>query len=160
MSSETMARLAQSKTNAAVGTSEKAPDEALDDTSPAPVAVKEKEYQSYRSSLPNQRIALESGRLLRIVDHKYITDDGEEIEFLDHQIKKGFPFLSKTGVVTTSDLDPMNSLRQRIIAEAIASGTVQAVPSPELKDTEAQTLTPAGTAALAPLAAGSNSGNA
>lgn len=125
-------------------------------------AVVEKEFQVYKSSLPNQRIALPSGKLLRITSGKYITDRKDEIEFLDAEIEAGFPYLSKTGTVTSTELDPMAALRQRIIAEYVeqqAAGVKPEVPEPKLTDsTTPAKLSPASTAALAALSANSDSG--
>lgn len=117
----------------------------------------EKEFQVYKSSLPNQRIAMPGGKLISIVSGTYITDNEEEIAFLDKEVKAGFPYLQKGAAVTSSELDPMSALRAKIIAEAIADGTVNAVPKPVLTDTEAQKVVPTNTAQLAPNTANSNS---
>ena len=125
----------------------------------APAAI-EKEFNVYKSSLPNQRIALPNGRLLRITSGKYITDKADEIAFLDAEIEAGFPYLAKNGTITSSDLDPMAALRSRIIAEYVAeqaAGVKAAVPAPTLTPVETAKLVPASTSELGALSADSNS---
>jgi hypothetical protein len=126
-------------------------------SAPTPNAnkVEEKVFQTYNSSLPNQRIPMPNGRLIAITAGQYITDKKDEIEFLDAEIEAGFPFLQKGATMTSSELDPMSALRTRIIAEAIASGAV--VAAPELTNTEPQKMVPASTSDLAAVAAGSSS---
>jgi len=116
----------------------------------------EKTFQTYKSSLPNQKIAMPNGKMIRITSHQYITDMEDEIEFLDNEIKLGFPYLTKTGEMTSTELDPMSALRAKIIAEYEADK----VPAPVLGDVEKQTITPAHTVDLGKLASGSNSADA
>ena len=119
--------------------------------------VKEEVFQFYKSTIDNQKIAMKSGKVLRITAGKYITKDPAEIEFLDYEISQGFPFLKKGEPVTSSDLDPMSALRKKIYAEILAAqadGTL-AVPAPVLGNTAQQAVVPASTSDLAPLSAGS-----
>ena len=122
---------------------------------PVPKAP-EKTFQTYKSSLPNQKIAMPNGKMIRITSHQYITDMEDEIAFLDNEIKLGFPYLTKSGEMTSTELDPMSALRAKIIAEYEADK----VPAPVLGDVAKQELTPASTAALKNLSAGSNSSEA
>lgn len=115
--------------------------------------VVEEEYQVYKSSLTNQRIVMPNGKCLRITSNKYITKDAAEIEFLDKEISLGFPYMSKSTPIMTSDLDPMSALRKKFFAEfEAAQGKV---PSSAPSSSDQATITPASTAALAALAAGS-----
>lgn len=118
----------------------------------------EKTYQVYKSSLASQRIAMPNGKLINITSNKYITAMEDEIEFLDNEIKKGFPYLTKGEPVVSSDLDPMNALRKKFYAEFLAEQTK--VPAPALGNTETAPIIPASTNDLGALAGNSNSASA
>jgi len=124
---------------------------------PAPQqpAVELKTFSVYKSSLPNQRIPMPNGRLICITSGKYITDKEDEIEFLDNEIKAGFPYLASAGTMTSEDLDPMISLRRKIIADYLANEAK--VPAPVLTTPEVQKVVPNNTGALNKLAGASNS---
>jgi len=123
---------------------------------PAPI---EEEYQVYKSTIDNQKIVMQNGRVLRITGGKFITKDPDEIIFLNHEISQGFPYLHKGEVILTSDLDPMSALRKKFYAEflvAQAAGQL-AAPAPVLGDSAKQELTPANSSLVAALSAGSTS---
>ncbi len=115
--------------------------------------VEEKTYQTYRSGLENQRIIMRSGKVIRVTGHKYITDNKEEIAFLDEEITLGFPGLRKGEPVTETDLDPMAALRKRIAAEE----REKIMKEIDAGNSETQKIVPANTAELVNLSAGSNS---
>ena len=128
---------------------------------PAPVlpVPVEEEYQVYKSTIDNQKIVMQNGRVLRITGGKFITKDPDEIIFLNHEISQGFPYLHKGEVILTSDLDPMSALRKKFYAEflvAQAAGQL-AAPAPVLGDSAKQELTPANSSLVAALSAGSTS---
>ena len=122
---------------------------------PQQPAVELKTFSVYKSSLPNQRIPMPNGRLICITSGKYITDKEDEIEFLDNEIKAGFPYLASAGTMTSEDLDPMISLRRKIIADYLANEAK--VPAPVLTTPEVQKVVPNNTGALNKLAGASNS---
>lgn len=130
---------------------------------PAEFKKEEKIYQTYRSSLASQRIAMPNGKLITVTANQYITDDEAEIEFLDKEIKGGFPYMSKTGQVTSEELDPMAVLRKKIIAEYLTeqkaglAAATAAVPSPALGNSSTDKVVPASTSDLGALAGASNS---
>lgn len=130
---------------------------------PAEFKKEEKIYQTYRSSLASQRIAMPNGKLITVTANQYITDDEAEIEFLDKEIKGGFPYMSKTGQITSEELDPMAVLRKKIIAEYLAeqkaglAAATAAVPSPTLGNSSTDKVVPASTSDLGALAGASNS---
>jgi len=113
-------------------------------------------YQSYISSLENQRIAMDNGKLISITAYKYITAAKDEVAFLNKLIEEGSPYISYEGELTSEDLDPMAALRKRILQEAIDAGVVQ-VPNPTLGNTDTQRVVPADTKSLGAVAAGSSS---
>ena len=124
-----------------------------------PVETIEETYQAYKSTIDNQKIAMPSGKLIKVTAGKYITKDPEEIEFLDHEISRGFPYLRKNGTVVTSDLDPMSALRKKLYAEFLEAqkqGLIE-VPKPTLGDSGTQAITPANSALLKALSADSSS---
>jgi len=118
----------------------------------SPAEVKEaaeETFQTYRSGLENQKIIMQSGKTIHVRQHKYITKNPEEIEFLDYEISQGFPGLTKGEPVTTSDLDPMAALKKRMRAEIMAEI--------DAGNSETQKLVPASTGDLKELAGDSNS---
>ncbi len=120
----------------------------------------EKEFQCYKSTIDNQRIAMPNGKIIFITKGQHITDDPSVIEFLDKEIAAGFPYLKRGVAVMSSDLDPMTALRKKHFAEfqaELAAGTKAAVPAPVIGNSSTATLSPASTAALAALSAGSDS---
>ncbi len=132
------------------------------------VEPKEETYQVYKSSLRNQRIAMPDGKLITITGGRYITKDENEIAFLDSEIENGFPYLAKSEAMTSADLDPMATLKRKIIAEYLENeqktpqiGTV-GVDTPEapagaVSKSQASIVS---TATLGKLAAGSSSSSA
>jgi len=128
------------------------------ESTPALEAAKEVIYQVYKSSRPNQRIAMETGKLITIVASKFITCQEDEIEFLDKCVASKFPGLTKADEVTASDLDPMNALRKKFFAEfAAAQAKEHKVPEALVGDTETSKLNPASSVDIESLSAGSTS---
>lgn len=132
--------------------------------SPASVPAPQEEqvlYTVYRSTIKNHGIIMKSGKVLHIIDNEFITANEEEIEFLDKEIKSGFPFIRKVDKITSSSRDPMKALRDKIIAEYEAKKAADAakqVPVMGNSDTGmsvANKLNPGSTAMVEKLAAGS-----
>jgi hypothetical protein len=110
----------------------------------------ERQFNTYISSMQSHKIVTETGKCLHVIGGKLLTDNESDIAFLDDQIAKGFPFLRKGDVVTTSDLDPMASLRKKIIAEYLASQPV--VPAErDMGSTDLQKVTPLSSEGVASL---------
>ena len=113
----------------------------------------EKVFNVYKSTMQSHKIIRDDGKIIHVLNHQYITSDPADIEFLDTEIKAGFPYLSPAEQLTSTDLDPMSALkakmkeeaRQEILAETADSESKQAK------------LAPASTSTLASLSAGSNS---
>ena len=113
----------------------------------------EKTFNVYKSTMASHKLVTSTGKVLSIVDYQLITNNAEDIEFLDAEVKAGFPFLSKAEQVTSTELDPMAKLRAKMKEEARQEILA------ETKDSnyEAAKAKPASTATLSALAAGSNS---
>lgn len=77
----------------------------------------EKVFQVYKSSMQSHRVIMPNGKVLHVRKGKYITDNEDEIAFLDAEIKAGFKYLKKAEPMTSSDLDPMQALRKKLFAE-------------------------------------------
>ena len=122
---------------------------------------KQLSYVVYRSSVPNHNIIMKSGKVLHIINNEYITNNSEEIEFLDKEIESGFIYIKKVGNITTAARDPMQALKDKIIAEYEAKKAAESKNSvPVIGDSDtgkivARTLSPGSTAILEKLAAGS-----
>ena len=113
----------------------------------------EKTFNVYTSTMQSHKIMRNDGKTINVVQGQYITDDPKDIEFLDAEIKAGFPYLSEAETVTSTDLDPMAKLRAQMKEEARKEILAETKDS---TSTQVK-LKPASTAALAALSAGSNS---
>lgn len=141
-------------------------------------AAPTKTFSVYKSSMQSHKIITPGGKVLHIVDYKHITDNEEDIAFLDAEIKAGFPYLRKLSDVEVKEADPMSGLRAKIAEEERAkilaeveageakkvadadvktAGTVTAAQGKNVKTSDVA-LTPASTAVLSGLSANSNSG--
>jgi len=119
------------------------------------------EFQTYKSSLPTQRLVTESGRVIHITAGKYITKDKEEIEYLNSLIKSGFSYISKGASITSEEADPMAALRAKIKAELLAEMQQEAPKLRDLgTDPKKRGINPASTATIEAVTAASKSGTA
>ena len=109
---------------------------------PKPKTTEAKVYQVYKSTIANQRLITPTGRLIKIIGGQYITDNKEDIEFLDKEISSGFPYIKKEKEITSEDLDPMAVLRRQIREEVLAeqSSTRDLGNDPEHKTKGVNTL--------------------
>jgi hypothetical protein len=81
-------------------------------------APKEEMFQSYNSSRDGIRIITDKGIRVNFAAHRYVTQDPAVIEYLDREIAaKSLPGVSKGELLASSDLDPMEALRKKIIAD-------------------------------------------
>lgn len=125
--------------------------------------IKEVLYTVYRSSLSNHGIIMKSGKVLHVINHELITCDQEEIDFIEREIASGFPYLSKSGVINSQVRDPLMEFKAKIIQDYEAKKLAEAgLPVPVIGNSNtgnqvAKSLSPASTAILAKLSAGSDS---
>lgn len=126
----------------------------------------EKLFETYTSSLAAHKVIRPDGKVIHFIRGQLITDNAEDIAYLDEQIKKGaLRWLTKGKAVTASDADPMAALRRKIEEDAIAkyiaaqkaAGEASGIVETE-SSSDKPVLTPASTSALARLTGNSNSG--
>ena len=86
----------------------------------------EAQFQQYRSARPAVRLVTHSGLRLTFTNFQFLTQSEEAIAYLDSEIAKGLQGISKGDVLTTSDLDPMQSMRKQVRAELLAELKVAA----------------------------------
>ena len=117
------------------------------------MATTEKKFQVYTSSMQAHKIVRKDGKVLNIVNGKYITSDEGDIEFLDAEIKAGFKYLTKGEPVTSEQADPMAALRAQIKREAVAEylAKEQKELEQDMGSTAKEPAKPASSAALASL---------
>jgi|TARA_R110000764_G_scaffold58467_8_gene127122 hypothetical protein len=80
----------------------------------------EAQFQQYKSARPAVRLVTYSGLRLTFTNFQFLTQSEEAIDYLDSEIAKGLQGISKGDVLTTSDLDPMQSMRKQVRAELLA----------------------------------------
>ena len=100
------------------------------------------EYQTYRSTLTSHKMVTPGGKVLQVIGNQFVTNNEDDIAFLDAEIKAGFPYLTKGDVVTSEELDPMVALRKKIIAEYLASEAAELGGQPDASTSDTPTLTP------------------
>jgi len=138
-------------------------------------ATEEKMYHSYKSGMQSMKMITNSGRRIHFINHRFITDNEEEIEYLDAELAKGNTFFSAGDKVSSVDADPMAALKEKMKKEAIAEYLAKEQAELEAGDkvldtvkittstSEAGKLNPASAAKLSGLAKNSvqsNSGTA
>ena len=90
---------------------------AAADAKTAPV---EQEFQQYKSARPAVRLVTSAGLRLTFTNFQFLTQNSDAINYLDSEIAKGLQGITKGEVLTTSDLDPMQSMRKKVRAELLA----------------------------------------
>ena len=80
----------------------------------------EAQFQQYKSARPAVRLVTYSGLRLTFTNFQFLTQSEEAIDYLDSEIARGLQGISKGDVLTTSDLDPMQSMRKQVRAELLA----------------------------------------
>jgi hypothetical protein len=122
-------------------------------------AQPEKVYHKFYASRPRITIVREQGQRIFFNAGMYVTDNPDEVAFLQAEIKRGNRMIyTKTGeeTVTQDQLDPMNALRKKIIEEYEANRAAQQNGTRDLGTVEAAAgVAPATTKSIAPVVAGS-----
>ena len=121
-------------------------------------------FHQYFSTRPIISIIMPSGNRIRFMAGQYVTDNAEEIEFLDAQIKARHPMIyTKSGqeTVTKEQLDPLAAVKAKAIAEFLEQQKKQQDPSRDMGNTAASGAGTdvASTKTIAPIIAGSKSGS-
>jgi hypothetical protein len=82
------------------------------------------------SHTPSMRIAFPDGSEASFIGSRYATDDADKIALLKSEIAKGIPSIYQKPdmmEIDEKELDPMEALKRKIIADAIAAGEIQAL---------------------------------
>jgi len=127
-----------------------------------PAAEPVQEFQLYTAARESFRTITDKGRLIVISNFKFITNNADEIAYLDAQIEAGFNLLAKGVTITAEDADPMSALRKKIIEEHEAKKAALADEVRDLGQTSdkgvgALKLGASTTATIKSMAAGSSS---
>lgn len=93
---------------------------ALASTKTSPAAAEEKKYQHYAYAKAATQLITDSGKKFSFVDHKFITDDQEIIEYLDREIAAGLGVITKGALLSSRESDPMRSVKEKAVADYIA----------------------------------------
>jgi hypothetical protein len=96
---------------------------AAADAVTAPV---EQEFQQYKSARPAVRFVTSVGLRITFTNFQFLTQNPDAIDYLDLEIARGLQGITKGEVLTTSDLDPMQSMRKKVRAELLAELEEQA----------------------------------
>ena len=124
----------------------------------------ERSYHVFYNTVASCKMLTDTGRVISFVEGKYVTDQQEEIDYLNKEL--GHPdniYLSVVKgqeVMTSTELDPMAMLRKTHMAEfaalqAEAARKIAAGEPLSQSESEVQAMTPGSTADIAKLAAGS-----
>jgi hypothetical protein len=86
----------------------------------------EQEFQQYKSAKSAVRFITREGLRLTFTKFQFLTQNQDAIDYLDEEIARGLQGVTKGAILTTSDLDPMQSMRKQVRAELLAELQQQA----------------------------------
>jgi hypothetical protein len=115
----------------------------------------------FKTTLGSSRYVFTSGKEAAFVGGEYLTDIASEIETLEQEIAAGHPHIyvdSAKATVDTDNMDPLEQIRQKAIADYIASQAAATNPANDLGTSEAGALNPSSSATLQAMAADSSAG--
>ena len=122
-----------------------------------PAATKEdKTLHLFISRIPNSTFVFPDGTIAVFKAGQYATDVEAKIQWLNHEISEGHPFIyvdPEKVTVLQSDLDPEQALRKRIIAEYLAEQQAIAKGDKDMGTSEQGKLNVAGSNAVKELTA-------
>lgn len=137
----------------------------VQEVTPTPTAVtevEEKTFHVFHCTILSCKMLTETGRTIAFVNGVFITDVEEELNYLKAQIALNHPRLrTEKGkeVMTASELDPMEVLRKKHIAEYLAGVAEHAAKlkagTLDSSASEVEPLTPGSTSDTVKLAADS-----
>ena len=104
------------KTNAQTTIAAKLKETKQPETTPEELVVEEK-FQEYRSARPSVRLITEEGIRITFANFRLLTQTEQVIEYLDSEIARGLPGISKGELLTLDEVNPMQTLRREIEAE-------------------------------------------
>ena len=80
----------------------------------------EKLFIQYHSARAETRLMTKTGVNVAFVQHKFITDNQEIIDYLDAEIEAGLNVIFKGEAMSSAEADPMAGLKKRMYDEAMA----------------------------------------
>lgn len=96
------------------------------------------QYHQYFATRPRISIIMPSGERIHFQAGQYVTDNEKEIKFLDEQVAARHPMIYvKKGAetVTAEQLDPLQAVKEKAIAEYLAKQQAQQDPSRDMGNT-------------------------
>lgn len=105
--------------NAAVVLQAKLNQQAATEDEPKSLVADDK-FQEYKSSRPSIRLITKTGIRITFTNFKLLTQTKEVIEYLNDEIEKGLPGITKGKLLTLDEVNPMQTLRREIEAEVRA----------------------------------------
>lgn len=121
------------------------------------MSTETKIFQLFFSSVFSMQVISSKGKAMAFVGGRYWTDDEGEINDLQGLIDAGNQTIYRNEnqlTIAEDELDPMNVLRKKIIAEYLAEQAAQIDSSNDRGNTENERLTPQSTQDIAAVAIG------
>lgn len=125
-------------------------------SSPAPTVA---ESRLYKSTLKFNNVIFPNGHVAHFKGGMFVTDDPEQISYLDGQIAKngfgGIIYIDPNArTITAEQANPMLALRNQFYREFQAEKAEQQNPDNDMGTSEQGRLKPASTTDIAPVALG------
>ena len=126
--------------------------------------LQDKKFHVFYNTISSCKMLTDSGRVIAFVDGRYVTDQEEEIEYLQREIANSdniyLSVVKGKEVMTSTELDPMKMLRKKHFEELVAmqkavARKLAAGEPLSQSESEVQALTPGSTSDIADLAADS-----
>jgi hypothetical protein len=92
----------------------------------AATAPAEQEFQQYKAAKSAIRLVTKEGLRITFTNFQFLTQNQDAIDYLDSEIARGLQGITKGGILATSDLDPMQSMRKKVRLELLAELQEQA----------------------------------
>jgi len=140
---------------------------------PEPAASKETaaaadpvKYQHYKSSRASVRLISTAGRRITFINHQFVTCEQELIDYLDDEIAKGVPGITRGELLTREEADPMSAIKRKHFEEFKAMQEAERIAAAKGEEKDMGTtvskpeVSPASTRKLGGNAAGSTSADA
>lgn len=113
----------------------------------------------FKSHIPSCNFIFSNGKPAIFVGGKYITDNENEIQSLEYEIKQGHPHLfidpdEREVAIPLSGNELVAGLRAKIIAELEAEGRLASDPGRDMGSSDQSQVKPANSQDVAPAAAG------
>lgn len=118
-------------------------------------------FQHYKSAKISMRLISVLGTKIVFINHEFITADPDAIEYLNTEIARGLPGITKGALLTREEADPMSAIKKQWEVEfkAKQAEDIRKAALGESKDmgetNNKPTISPLGTSSISDNAAGS-----